>query len=285
MPGLNCSCTRRALHNVFVEPVLLRPRIQLSSSLPTWAQISSKRTTTTKPTYPLRSYPFKLTERHHANYFQKRQVKPSGKIPPPPPLELRPYAVPYDEEIQESSIALVDRDGKYHERVALWNVMDGLDRTEEHLLQVSSADPVKGKLAACKIYTKSQLRDAYNTKLRAVKSLKKAQASSKIIELNWAIAPRDLQQKLAKLETFLREGRRVEIVLASRKRQRQADVEECKDVLRQVRKVTDRVQGTKEDIREGKIGEKMKLSFSSQKMKAIAHFDTGCEELPRRPMA
>jgi len=178
---------------------------------------------------------------------------------------LRPYAVPYDEEIQERWIALVDRNGKYHERVTLWDVMGGLNRTEEHLLQVSPADPEKGKLAACKIYTKSQLRDAYNTKLRAAKNLKKAQASSKIIELNWAIAPRDLQQKLAKLETFLREGRRVELVLASRKRQRRAGAEECEDILRQVRKAADRIPGTKEDLREGKIGEKMKLSFSSQK--------------------
>ena len=163
----------------------------------------------------------------------------------------------------------MDRDGKYHERVALWDVMDGLNRTAEHLLQVSPADLEKGKLAACKIYTKSHLREAYNTKLQAAKSLKKSQASSKIIELNWAIAPRDLQQKLTKLETFLKEGRRVEVVLASRRRQRQADVEECKDVLRQVRKAVGRVPGMKEDLQEGKIGEKMKLSFSNQKMKAM----------------
>ena len=143
--------------------------------------------------------------------------------------------------------------------------MGGLDRTTEHLLQVSPADLEKGKLAACKIYTKSQLREAYKTKLRAAKNLKKAQVSSKIIELNWAIAPRDLQQKLEKMETFLMEGRRVEVVLASRKRQRQADVEECKEVLKRVKKAADRVPGTKEDLREGKIGEKMKLSYSSQK--------------------
>ena len=265
MLGTSCSCARRALHNVFIEPSLLRPRTQLSSSLLTWAQTRSKHTTTTEAINPLHALEFKPAERRHSNYFHKGRVRPSVKIPPPPPLELRPYAVPYDEEIQEQWIALVDRDGKYHERVALWDAMGDLNRDAEHLLQVSPADPEKGKLAACKIYTKLQLREAYSTKLRAAKSLKKTQASSKIIELNWAIAPRDLQQKLTKLETFLREGRRVEVVLASRKRQRQADMDECKDILRQVRKAVDGVPGTKEDLREGKIGEKMKFSFSSQR--------------------
>lgn len=279
MLGLSCSCTKRALHSVFIEPALLRPRVQLSLSLSDWIQTRSKCTTTTETTNPLRAFQFKLAERRQANYFHKGQVKPGVKVAPPPPLELRPYAVPYDEEIQEHWIALVDRDGKYHERVALWDAMGGLDRTAEHLLQVSPADADKGKLAACKIYTKSQLREAYNTKLRAAKSLKKTQAASKIIELNWAIAPRDLQQKLAKLETFLREGRRVEVVLASRKRQRQADVKECKDVLSQVRKAVDKVPGTKEDLREGKVGEKMKLNFSNQRVKAME------QEHPTTPMA
>jgi len=284
MPGPNCSCIRRALHSVFIEPTFLRQRPQLPSSLLRWTQARLKHTTTTEATESLSKYQLKLAERHQGDYFHKGKVKPGVKIAPPPPRELRPYAVPYDEEIQERWIALVDRDGKYHERVALLDVMGYLNRATEHLLQVSSADPEKGKLAACKIYTKSQLREAHNAKLRAAKGLKKAQTSSKILELNWAIAPGDMQQKLVKLETFLRQGRRVEVVLASRKRQRQADMEECKNVLRQVRKTADRVPGTKEDQREGKIGEKMILGFLSEKMKAVARSGTS-EELPISPMA
>src|SRR5262249_39829786 len=146
-------------------------RTQLSSSLPSWTQTRSMRSVTTEATNPLSAHQFKPAERRHTNYFHKGQVKPNAKIAPPPPLELRPYAVPYDEEIQESWIALVDRDGKYHKRVALRDAMGALNRAAEHLLQVSPADPKKGKLAACKIYTKLQLREAYSTKLRAAKSL------------------------------------------------------------------------------------------------------------------
>ena len=74
------------------------------------------------------------------------------------------------------------------------------------------------------------------------------------IELNWAIDENDLQLKMRQMEGFLEKGRKVEIVLANKKRQRRATAEEAQETLRKVRDKIADVGATDKDKIEGRIG-------------------------------
>lgn len=87
------------------------------------------------------------------------------------------------------------------------------------------------------------------------KKLEDKGKSVKTLELNWAMDPNDLGHRLSKVEEFLKDGRKVEVILASKKRGRKASVEECKDVLARIRGVVGAVDGAKEAKgMEGKVG-------------------------------
>jgi translation initiation factor IF-3 len=55
------------------------------------------------------------------------------------------------------------------------------------------------------------------------------------MELNWAIGPHDLDIKLGQLEAFLDKGKTVEIILAAKRKQRKATLEEGEGVLTKIR--------------------------------------------------
>lgn len=154
----------------------------------------------------------------------------------------------------------------YHPRVSLDEVMRNLNRLTEHLLQVTPVDPASGKLPTCKIYSKIHLSDARSARNGKANGGAKKVISSKSLEVNWAIAEGDLGVKLSQLEVFLREGRKVEMILARKKRARAATGEECQAVLKKIRGAAGRVPGAKEEKTEGKIGERMTLVFESQQM-------------------
>lgn len=188
-------------------------------------------------------------------------------LPQLPPRDQRTYDVPYDEEIQDAWIALVDRDGVYHPRVSRDETMRAINRLTEHLVQVTPADPDTGQLATCKIYSKIQLKAADTAKKRLARGAKSRVVPSKTLELNWAIAEGDLAVKMMQMETFLMEGRRVEVLLARRKRARVVSLDECKALLKKVREVVQRVPGAKEGKTDGSVREKMSLVFENKKAK------------------
>lgn len=105
----------------------------------------------------------------------------------------------------------------------------------EHLVQVSKVDD--DGVAICRIMTIAEMLKGKRERERIQKEQKKSlkQSVPKQIELNWAIGPNDLEHKLTQLKGFIEDGRKVEIVLASKKRQRQATPEEGEEVLRKVR--------------------------------------------------
>ena len=104
-------------------------------------------------------------------------------------------------------------------------------------------------------------------KKEAAKAKKKENLDSvKTLELNWAIDANDLGHRLKKMEDFLSEGRKVEIVLARKKQGRKATVEECEDVLRRIKETVEAVKGAKEtQALEGKLGGVATLSLEGAK--------------------
>lgn len=186
-------------------------------------------------------------------------------LPQLPPQDQRTYNVPYDDEIQDVWISLVDRDGVYYPRVSLDETMRKINRLTEHLLQVTPADLAAGKLATCKIYSTIQLKAVDKARKREARGAKTRTVPAKTLELNWAIAEGDLAFKLSQMEAFLKEGRRVEVLLARKKRARVASQDECKALLKKVTEAAGRVPGAREEKSEGSVGEKMTLMFENKK--------------------
>lgn len=77
----------------------------------------------------------------------------------------------------------------------------------------------------------------------------------KQVELNWAISSNDLNLKLSSISKFLEKGKRVEILLANKKKQRKASPEEAQNVIQSIEKMLSDMEGFKElKPREGKVG-------------------------------
>ena len=110
----------------------------------------------------------------------------------------------------------------------------------------------------CKVVSKKEEYAAEKRRKEQQKEIKQAAAkerSVKTLELNWAIDGNDLAHRLEKVKTFLEEGRRVEVVLAAKKRGRKASKEECADVLAKIKTVAEGVKGAKEaKPMEGPVG-------------------------------
>jgi len=110
----------------------------------------------------------------------------------------------------------------------------------------------------CKIIN---IKDAYLASQRTKENQKSKRKASllsnsiKTLELNWAIDSNDLSHRLERIQQFLEEGRKVEVVLAAKKKGRKASEEECREVLGKIKEVLGRVEGAKEvRAMEGKVG-------------------------------
>lgn len=103
-----------------------------------------------------------------------------------------------------------------------------------------------------KIEAAAKLRAAENARKEAKKL---APEGVKIMELNWAIAEGDLGHRMKKVREFLMDRRRVEIVVAPKKRGKRASREEADSMLKKVRQSITEVEGAKE-IRpmQGQVG-------------------------------
>ena len=118
---------------------------------------------------------------------------------------------------------------------SLGSVLARVQKGTEHLGQIAKVDD--NGIAICRIVTLADLLKQKRDKERVQKEHKKSlkQSLPKQIELNWAISSNDLEHKLTQLKSFIEEGKKVEVVLASRKRQRVATLAEGNEVLRKVR--------------------------------------------------
>jgi translation initiation factor IF-3 len=85
------------------------------------------------------------------------------------------------------------------------------------------------------------------------------------VELNWAIAPGDLEIKLNKICAFLEEGRKVDVMIAPKKRKRVATKEEMDELLRRMEESVEAVEGVTQIAPiEGKVGATMTYYFQKK---------------------
>ena len=114
-----------------------------------------------------------------------------------------------------------------------------------------------------KLVTKDQLREEVRNQGKVITKQKKTEDSSKQIELNWAITENDLGYRLKRIAQFIKEGRRVEVLIAPKRGGRRATKEEIDELLATLRSAVAEVDGGSEEWKrmEGKIGGQLTLFF------------------------
>ncbi|KAF2278762.1 uncharacterized protein EI97DRAFT_431011 [Westerdykella ornata] len=254
MPPFHISSTSRALYRVFIAPTLHQspPSCILSIIRP---HLHPRTATLSQPLTVTRSkhYKKKDTERH----------------------ALTDHYV-LDNAIQASHINLVDANGVFHAYMPFDEARRSYNRTTHYLMQVSPgevdifgrSDPENPPV--CKVVSKIDLRLQHEKKLeierREARGVGKGPAP-KSLELNWAIAPGDLGHRLEKMKQFLREGRKVEVLLGPKRRGRVASEKECSDVLKRVREALAECKGSTEAKEpQGVVGGVMTLVFEGKKL-------------------
>lgn len=231
----------KALYSIFVQPALSASR------------------TTTRPQLLSRNAQTPRNQLHKQQTRAFASSQPLSLIRKKSrPAEVREQK--WNEEITARIIQLVNPDTKaLEEPVTRYDVLKNLDLKTHRLVQLTPDDEVdRNGIPVCKIVSKKEEYAADKRRKEQQKESKQAAAkerSIKTLELNWAIDGNDLAHRLEKVKGFLEEGRRVEIVLATKKRGRKASLAECEEVLEKIREVAGSVKGAKETKElEGKVG-------------------------------
>jgi translation initiation factor IF-3 len=177
-----------------------------------------------------------------------------------------------NEEITAYECMVVMPDGSISDVQSTSRVLDSVDRRTEYLITVSEVpDPRQAppssnspyrsyaeqspKLPLVKVVNKA---DQYR-KEKEAKKKKKEQSASKVrktIEMNWAIEKGDESHRMETLRKFLAKGNKVDVVLAKKRKGKEATEESTHALVQRIRKVIQTEgKGWKEaKPAEGKIG-------------------------------
>jgi len=209
------------------------------------------------PSIPTRSKTPLVTLTHTSVRTIYKYAKPVKATPTAGPLADPDH--PVDEAIASAYIHFIDANGTINRRTSLSKILTTFDRSAFKLRQVAT-DP-EDSLPICKLTTLQQIR----AELRAKEKPKKGLADlTKQVELNWAADPNDVEHRVRKLQEFLRDGRRVEVLLAPKpkKQGRRATPEEITGMLRTLREGVGQVEGAEEwkDM-DGVVGTQCVLYF------------------------
>lgn len=254
----HASSSVQALYRVFVLPALSRPASYRSAL----ASPSPHRNCELPPP-PTHRRPFSHTS-----------PKPAQTRPP----ETRTHK--WNNEIRAFQIRLVDPStGGLGPIRTKYDVLSRMDEKTHRLVQLSAdpdpPDPDSPEEAAsepfipvCQVLSKKEVyeqekRKKAQTKIARQTAKLTSEQGAKMIELNWAIDPHnDLVHRMGRLREFLEQGRRVEVVLASKKRGRKASTEECEKVLGVIEKTVEGVEGARvKEERTGRLGGFMTMVF------------------------
>jgi translation initiation factor IF-3 len=228
----------QALYRVFVQPAITtrtRPTTILSISKP----LTSTRTFTSSPS------------------------RLAAKGPPAKRKQL------WDEEIPARRIQLVDpTTEKLQEPQRLRDVLSTIDRKAYRIICVTpppAGDWSQEWIPTCKLQDKKAAYEAEKAKKKTAQ-VKQAAEGTKTLELNWAIDTNDLGHRMKRMQDFLSQGKKVEIILARKKGGRKATAEECEELLQKIGLAAEEVKGTKELKKfEGKLAGMGNLTYEGPK--------------------
>lgn len=253
MSSRHVSGTANALFRVFIEP-----NVRVSSARP--LLLFNSRSTPRATPFPR----FTLNSPSHRTATYKRDKKRHA---------ITDHYI-FDEAIKADTINLVDTEGKFHANISILSAVSLVDPEVHHLVQMTPMKldafgrPDRHDVPTCRITDKRALREQFERKLSVVRRQAKGQGagpSMKKLELNWAIAGGDLRHRLEKLREFLKEGRKVEVMLGPKKRGKKASEEEANAVLTQVRDAVGECRGAGEVKSSGEVGGVMMLVFEGKR--------------------
>jgi translation initiation factor IF-3 len=255
MPPTHISGTSRALYRVFVLPNLRTttsiPLLYAPAFAPSSQNSSQTPSIVSHTTVRTKTYT-KDTQRH----------------------ALSDYYV-LDSAIRSPRINFVDENAKFHPDVPLQDALFKVNKTTHHLVQMSpgkvdeygNQDP--DDLPTCRVISKMALREQHQRKLETLRRQAKGQSTGpaqKNLELNWAIAGGDLKHRLGRLKEFLREGRKVEILLGPKRKGRKATEQEADAVMKAVRDAVTECKGASEVKSEGTVGGVLTIVYEGRKI-------------------
>lgn len=256
MPPTHISSTSRALYRVFIAPNLrINTPIPLQF-LPAFASPTTSSSTSLAPRTTVRTKTYTKDTRRHA---------------------LSDHYV-LDAAIASPLINYVDEAGKFHPGFPLIDALGDFNKVTHHLVQMApgnvdeagrpaSNDPAD--LPTCRVISKISLREQFQRKLETARRQAKGQPvgpAHKNLELNWAIAGGDLKHRLEKMKSFLRDGRKVEVMLGPKKRGKKATLDEANSVLTALREAVEECKGASVLKTEGTVGGIMTMVFEGRKV-------------------
>lgn len=205
--------------------------------------------------HPARRRTFTTTAQH----AKQKQIDTETITPRRPRVYLAKDAVEkefvLDEDIPTRDVQLKDAEtGKLRPPQSLVSILSTIDR-DVMVVRCLVAPP--NAPAVVEVIPHSDLVDRLkNKEIHAMEHARSTRVKRpKQIEVNWALSSNDLQLKLKQLRDFLEKGKRVDILLASRKRQRKATLEEAQNVVSEIRRTIEEIEGCKEIApMDGKIG-------------------------------
>lgn len=178
----------------------------------------------------------------------------------------------WDEEIRARHITVVDPETKsLLPPRPLRQALASIDRKTHRLVCVSPppkpSEDFRNWVPTCRIVSKKEQYEQDKQKQKQRVAAKKNSADNvKTLELNWAIDSNDLGHKLKRVEEFLGQGRKVEVVLAKKKGGKKANLEECESVVARIVETAEGVEGAKQLKKmEGKLGGVATLFFEGPK--------------------
>jgi len=189
---------------------------------------------------------------------QTRSYPVYKKPPPIPKSAFDPAKVILDERIGSRTAHLVTENG-FQAAEPLASLLRDIDRGTSHLRKVGETEE---GIPVVKLVTIDQLREELKTQKKVVVKQKKGD-TSKQVELNWAITENDLGYRLTRIEQFLKEGRRVEVMIAPKRGGRRATKEEIDGLLATMRQTIADVEGGSEEWKkmEGTVGAQVTMFF------------------------
>ncbi|WEW61673.1 hypothetical protein PRK78_007165 [Emydomyces testavorans] len=178
--------------------------------------------------------------------FDSSRSTPSQEVEPPKiPTTPSPWAR-RDDAIRHPRVRVVNEDGSLSSPMPLRQVLRTFDPIESSLVELIPASDSYGPI--CRVMSKKTLRELEYARSRPAKPKK-----AKLIELNWAIDPNDLEIRLKQMESFLAKGKKVELILTSKPRKRRATQPEAERVLALVKERIQKIGAVQSKPMQGEI--------------------------------
>jgi translation initiation factor IF-3 len=234
---------------------LLLPAITAPVQPPSW------------PSSSLSRRPFSTNPVVQGRY--NRTTPDTDKAAPPKQRAKRDYDIVFP------WIQIRQDDGTLTEPLRTSSVLKKMNKDRHTLILLATprtSEETKGpEYPICRLGDrKAELAAEQEAKAAQKKALK---VVTKEVEINWAIAPNDLNTWLTRTKKFLSKGYHVRVTLMTlkKRKKRKATVDEAKEVLKVVEEAIAEVPGAKETKpREGKVGETLVLVLHAPAGKAAS---------------